>query len=99
MTAQGSVLRADGVSFGYNGQLVLEDVSLGVERKEFVALVGPNGSGKSTLIRVLSACFGRCGSTSLFGVDPRGYNERWRLGYVPQRPQLAASFPRTVKRL
>ncbi len=96
--APASVLSADGVSFAYNGEFVLEDVSLGVERKEFVALVGPNGSGKSTLIRVLLGLLRpTAGSTTLFGNGPDRFEERWRLGYVPQRPQLAASLPATVE--
>jgi energy-coupling factor transport system ATP-binding protein len=44
-----------GVSYRYPGADVwaLEDVSLTVHPREFVAVVGPNGSGKSTLSRVL----------------------------------------------
>jgi ABC-type polysaccharide/polyol phosphate transport system ATPase subunit len=35
----------------------LRDVSLTVQKGEFVGLIGPNGSGKSTLLRVMSGIF------------------------------------------
>jgi ATP-binding cassette subfamily F protein 3 len=41
------------VTVGYDGQVVLADVDLVVERGRKVALVGPNGAGKTTLVRLL----------------------------------------------
>ena len=37
-----------------NGVVVLRDLSIDIERGEFVFLVGPSGSGKSTFIKLLS---------------------------------------------
>jgi len=48
------MLRISNVSSGYSDLLVLRDVSLEVQRGEFVALVGSNAAGKTTLMRTLS---------------------------------------------
>ena len=42
-----------GVEKGYGRQKILSDISLVVDRGEFVALVGVNGAGKSTLLKCL----------------------------------------------
>jgi len=55
------MLSVRGVSGGYGGMPVLNDVSLDVYPAEIVALVGSNGAGKTTLLRALSrvlACTG-----------------------------------------
>jgi ATP-binding cassette subfamily F protein uup len=43
-----------GLSFGYGGRHLLEQVDLQIERGERVGLVGRNGSGKSTLMKLIS---------------------------------------------
>lgn len=91
------LLEASGVSFAYGADAVLDGIDLTIRPGEFVALVGPNGSGKSTLLRVLLGLLppGR-GQVALFGSRPERLRERWRLGYVPQRPALARDLPATV---
>ena len=96
----GPLLEAERIGFGYNRTPVIEDVSLTVNPGEFVALVGPNGSGKSTLLKVLLGVFApQAGSVRLFGRSPEDFQERWRLGYVPQRPTLASEVPATVEEI
>ncbi len=48
------VLELDGVSAGYGGIDVLEDISLSVRAGQVCAVLGPNGAGKSTALKVLS---------------------------------------------
>lgn len=90
-------LQAREVSFSYGRQKVLHRVDLTVAPGEFVAIVGPNGSGKSTLLRLLLGLLPlQDGRVELFGVAPRRFRERTRLGYVPQRRELATDVPATV---
>ena len=95
---QQPVAQLENVSFRFNGDDVLDRVSLRIDSGEFAALVGPNGSGKTTLLRLLLGLLRpSAGRVELFGEDPSRFNERWRLGYVPQRPALAAGLPATVE--
>jgi multiple sugar transport system ATP-binding protein len=47
-------LELEGIRKSYGETLVLDDVSLAVEAREFVAFLGPSGSGKSTLLRIVA---------------------------------------------
>jgi zinc transport system ATP-binding protein len=93
-----AVLDARDVSFSYGHGAVLDGIDLSIGPGEFVALVGPNGSGKSTLLRVLLGLLApSAGEVRLFGAHPDRLQQRWRLGYVPQRPALAGDLPATVE--
>ena len=83
------VLRAEGVTAGYGGPPIIEDVSLTVYAKKITAIVGPNGAGKSTLLKALSGVL----KTSRGEVYVRGEKTtntppeklvRRGLSYVPQ---------------
>jgi ABC-type branched-subunit amino acid transport system ATPase component len=48
------VLSAAGLTAGYGGPPIIEDVSLEVRAGKVTAVVGPNGAGKSTLLKALT---------------------------------------------
>jgi ATPase subunit of ABC transporter with duplicated ATPase domains len=48
------VLEADGLTKGYGGPTVFEDVTFAVERGERVLVLGLNGAGKTSLMRILA---------------------------------------------
>ena len=47
------VAEAEGVSFSWNGEPVIRDLTATILRGDKVGIVGPNGAGKTTLIRLL----------------------------------------------
>jgi zinc transport system ATP-binding protein len=90
-------LAAHGIAFSYGREPVLDGVDLAVHAGEFAALAGPNGSGKSTLLRILLGLLTpTSGRVEIFGQAPSDLRERWRVGYVPQRPRIAPDLPATV---
>lgn len=94
------LVQAEDVSFAYGASPIVADVDLAVHPGEFVALVGPNGSGKSTLLRLLLGTLRPAsGRVLLFGRPPESVRDRWRVGYVPQRPVLTSEVPATVREI
>jgi multiple sugar transport system ATP-binding protein len=47
-------LELKGVRKAFGATPVLDDVSLTLEQREFIAFLGPSGSGKSTLLRIIA---------------------------------------------
>ncbi len=85
----------DKVEAGYGGGLVLQGLSLELDRGTITCIVGPNGAGKSTVFRVISGLLKvssggvQLGKDSLVGKSPA---EILKLG-VAQVPQSGALFP------
>lgn len=48
------MLEVDNLTVHYDGAMALNDVSINVEKGEFVAVIGPNGAGKTTLLKAIS---------------------------------------------
>lgn len=90
-------LLADAVEVDLGGSPVVRGVDLTVDAGEFVTVLGANGSGKSTLVRALVGLVPARGTIELFGTPLTRFRERWRLGYVPQRPGGPTAMPATVR--
>ena len=86
-----SLITATKMSLSQGGKVVLSDVDLTVERGEIITIVGPNGSGKSTLLRGLIGAL-----RPSVGTVERA--KGLRIGYVPQKLQIDATMPLTVRR-
>ena len=90
-----AVLDIKGLWAGYNGDAVLEDITLQVPEGEIVGIIGPNGSGKSTLFKVILELLKPWrGEVLLFGEPSR--SQRSLVGYMPQMELVDWDFPVTV---
>ncbi len=77
------------------GRLILNDVSLSIAPREFVAIVGGSGSGKTTLLNALSGFEPAEGRVLLNGDDYYANFGLYRslIGYVPQDDIIHRELP------
>ena len=93
-----SCLIATDLSFAYEKQSVLEEVSIDLLPGTLTALVGTNGAGKSTLLRVLQGQIDpHKGKVTVQGQPLK--KARNKVALMPQRALLNWGFPITVEGL
>lgn len=98
------MIKAENIIFKYPGQeeekpLVLNGVSIEINKGEFVAILGRNGSGKSTFAKHLNALLiPDSGTVYINGMDTKDENNLWNIrqtaGMVFQNPdnQIVATI-------
>ena len=91
---QDSIVKIKDLWFTYNGQTVLEDVSLDIRHGDFIAMIGPNGGGKTTLLKLMLGLLKpRKGSIRVLGDTTEKASHH--IGYVSQDVHINRSFPIT----
>ncbi|SHO81615.1 Zinc ABC transporter, ATP-binding protein ZnuC [hydrothermal vent metagenome] len=86
------ILEIKNLSFAYEKDIVLEDINLSINEKDFLAIIGPNGGGKSTLLKlILGLNSSRSGTIKIFNEKPSKNIEN--IGYVPQNTNINTAFP------
>ncbi|GFP27164.1 metal ABC transporter ATP-binding protein [Candidatus Hakubella thermalkaliphila] len=87
------------VNFSYNGEPVLVNISVAIEKGEYAGILGPNGGGKTTFVKVILGLLRpTSGHITLFGQDTNIFRDWSKIGYVPQRAtQINIHFPITVE--
>jgi zinc transport system ATP-binding protein len=86
------LIAARHVTFGYGPETVVEDVSLEIRPRDFLAIIGPNGGGKTTLVKILLGLL-RPQSGEVVWTPPL---RPGRMGYVPQFSTFDKDFPLRV---
>ena len=52
-----SLIEAKGLDVNKQGKEILKDVSISVNKNDFITIIGPNGAGKSVLLECLMGTF------------------------------------------
>jgi len=100
LSQSGQILVATGLSAGYDGRPIVQDVNIEATPGKVVSIVGPNGSGKSTLLKSLVGVVPVLGGTvTVGGKDITNMAPEkvaaLGVGYVPQIDDVFP--PLTVK--
>jgi zinc transport system ATP-binding protein len=91
-----NVINIEHVSVFYGDNRILDDVTLSIEKNDFLGIIGPNGAGKTTLLKVILGMLKPdSGSVSVLGSSP--VISRKHIGYVPQHSQFDINFPINVR--
>ncbi len=85
-----TILELKNISFAYDKQTVLENISLDIFKNDFLAIIGPNGGGKSTLLKLILGLL----KTKKGKITKHLKNNS--IGYVPQNTNLNTNFPITA---
>ncbi len=87
------LLEVKNLSFKYDKENVLEDISFQLYQGDFFTITGPNGGGKSTLIKLILGLLplqeGEIIKSSII-------KESIEIGYVPQNTNINLEFPISV---
>ncbi len=87
-----NIIQIENLSFAYDKELVLENVSLSVNERDFLAIIGPNGGGKSTLLKLMLGLLKpNSGTITIDGKAPS--KALSIIGYVPQNTNVNTHFP------
>jgi zinc transport system ATP-binding protein len=92
------VIELKNVSFSYQQDPVLKEISFKVMPGEMIGIIGPNGGGKTTLLKLLMGFLHPShGKIQIFGKTPK--QSLLKLAYVPQGLRFDRQFPISVMEL
>jgi ABC-type Mn2+/Zn2+ transport system ATPase subunit len=93
-----SAIDINNLSVTLSGNLILDNISVSVEKGMLTGLIGPNGAGKSTMLKAMLGLIPvNQGTITFFG---KSLNEiRKEIAFVPQRQEIDWDFPATVEEI
>lgn len=93
------IIEIRNLTFRYDKNIILEDISFEINEGDYIGIVGPNGSGKSTLIKIILGILKPSkGTIKLFGQDINSFKNWGNVGYVSQKAtSFNTAFPATVE--
>ena len=99
MQIEDIAIKVESISYAYQDNRVLENISFEIKQGEYVGLIGPNGGGKTTLLKLITGLTSsQKGKVRIHGLTPEKARRKGKIGYVPQRiVQANIQCPATVE--
>jgi zinc transport system ATP-binding protein len=89
-----AIITIKNLSVNYGYHCALQNISLSIERGDFLAIIGRNGSGKSTLVKTIVRLIKPTEGSVVF------HNPQDIIGYLPQKTSaLDPRFPASVEEI
>ncbi len=82
------ILETKDLTKKYHGQVVLDKVSIKVEKGTVYGLLGPNGAGKSTLLKIITRGIGKSGGEVLFENHLLSTEDLRKIGAIIEHPAI-----------
>ena len=89
MSSKNILVKLENAGFKIKDKILVEGISLSVEKGKIVTLIGPNGSGKSTTAKIALGIY-----KNIEGKVEKFTNN---IGYVPQKISIDWTLPLRVK--
>ena len=90
-------LSFDTVSFAYQGNVALQNVSFEVNKNETIGIIGGTGSGKSTLVNLIPRFYDSEGQIYIKGQTIQSYDLKELRNMIGIVPQKAVLFKGTLR--
>lgn len=88
-----SLINVNNLKFGYERNLILNNISFSVQSGDYLCVVGENGTGKTTLIKILLGLLHKYEGTVEYS---EGLCKN-TIGYLSQQSKYIGDFPASVR--
>lgn len=86
-----AILNVNNLVLGYEKQIVINDISFTVNKRDFILVIGSNGAGKSTLIKGILGIIKPISGNVVYDEIKKNH-----VGYMPQEMKVDPNFPASV---
>jgi len=86
-----AILNVNNLVLGYEKQIVINNISFSVNKRDFILVIGSNGAGKSTLIKGILGIIKPISGDVIYDEIKRN-----DVGYMPQEMKVDSNFPASV---